>query len=822
MDLIEGYHQFIAPSHKELKDAETDLNQILMIKAYLGGVEAVREALEGAACTEKLFQWALDTCSQENLAPIISLIASSMELDAIYSKAPVDIRNNRLWAFKAEPKSVLEEFRMKYRDSTNDMHQYVEGISRTLQENLGVAPELRFLSDNHYYLRFQWSDVERELARQVAAAEGKDRVGTGYWRPLAFGGVVTVNGIRRKQHYDCQTLELIQRSSQIQRYADVVAAQSDRFVAELRIALLEHAETLLAVNEAMAVLDMICSFAHVATTQNYVRPTLSDSLVLKGARHPVLEVKKPNFVPNDVYSGDSGARLVFVTGGNMSGKSTFLKMIALMQIMMQVGSFVPATYAAMPICDTIYTRLSTEDKPESNMGTFAVEMAEMNAILRWAPPWTVMEQVLTSGRQSSRSSLVIVDELGRGTSTVEGFSIALSIAEELIKRKPRVFFATHFTELARVLNITRPKDILALHVVGDRTKEGDTTEISLPHTIASGPVKKEDYGLDLARRFFPNRVIKYADDAARFLREIKASTTAGPATRAAKQNKLILALPDLLKQAEQSSMDARALSSYIKRLQTEFTVRMSLADDAQNDGTDTDLEEAKRTAVLPHMESPSAEELELWNHKTDEAEQRVLGADLATVQAAMKRPYPMDDSSTYPCKREKPGRREATTLSRASPSQTVRGTPVNRSLLIEELRRNAATPRMSRTQTPSSLQSGLYNTSPSTADVTSPVLTATPPPMDVEMSMDGVLNSSHHLCQRLGGLQRAVSISSDSTAELTYAEDVDMAEADDPAASFENAAVLEVQPLEQFQPLRDWYARTEQTHGSEDEPMEGD
>jgi DNA mismatch repair protein MSH4 len=248
-------------------------------------------------------------------------------------------------------------------------------------------------------------------------------------------------------------LELIQRSSQIQRHADIVTTQSDTYVVDLKKALLEHAGCFLAVNEAVAVLDMLCSFAHLATSQNYVRPIIADNLVLKGARHPVIEVRRENFVPNDVYSGDHGARFQVVTGGNMSGKSTFIRTIALVQIMAQVGSFVPATYAAIPICDRLFTRLSTEDKPESNLGTFAVEMTEMNMILRY--PATDSHAFIHfpiadfMNRQVTRDSLVIIDELGRGTSTQEGLAIALSMSEELIKTECRVFFATHFTELGQ-------------------------------------------------------------------------------------------------------------------------------------------------------------------------------------------------------------------------------------------------------------------------------------------------------------------------------------------------------------------------------------
>lgn len=244
-------------------------------------------------------------------------------------------------------------------------------------------PELRLANDNHYYLRFQWSDVEREVVRQVGFAGNPKIPGVQHWRQRSIGGVEIVNGSRRKQHYYCQTIELIQMSSQIQRQADIVTAQSDKAVVELKSSLLDRAESLLALTEATAVLDMLASFAYLATTQNYVRPIISDSLVFKAARNPIVETRKTNFIANDVYSGDHDARFQVITGGNMSGKSTFIRSIALIQLMAQIGCFVPAQYAAIPICDRIFTRLSTEDKPESNLGTFAVEMAEMNMILRY-------------------------------------------------------------------------------------------------------------------------------------------------------------------------------------------------------------------------------------------------------------------------------------------------------------------------------------------------------------------------------------------------------------------------------------------------------
>ena len=191
-----------------------------------------------------------------------------------------------------------------------------------------------------------------------------------------------VNGVRKKNSYQCQTIELIQRSRGIQLQADIVTMQSDKVVIELKKSLSQYAGALLEVGESIATLDMLCSFVQLSTTQNYVRPIISDTLVLQQARHAIIDVRKANFIPNDSYSGNDLHRFQIVTGSNMSGKSTYIKSMALIQILAQMGCYVPAQHASVSICDRLFTRLSTEDKPESNLGTFAVEMREMNLILR--------------------------------------------------------------------------------------------------------------------------------------------------------------------------------------------------------------------------------------------------------------------------------------------------------------------------------------------------------------------------------------------------------------------------------------------------------
>ncbi|KAL2021370.1 hypothetical protein VTK56DRAFT_7235 [Thermocarpiscus australiensis] len=734
--LTGGHHQIVMPSHEELHGAEKDLNQVLMIKAYLGGIQALRETLEAANCTSQLCRWALEKCGHENTAPICDLIGETIEQDATYSKAPIDIRNNRLWAVKAEPNGVLERARQLYRERINEMHEYVEGLNKIFQGNDMV-------------------------------------VGVQHWRQRVVGGVEIVNATRRKQHYCCQTMELIQKSSQIQRQADIVTAQSDKFVIELKRSLVDHADSLLALSEATAVLDMLCSFTHLAMVQNYVRPIISDNLVLKAARHPVVEARKANFVPNDVYSGNQDARFQVITGGNMSGKSTFIRSIALIQIMAQIGSFVPAQYAAIPICDRLFTRLSTEDKPESNLGTFAVEMTEMNMILR----------------QVTKDSLVIIDELGRGTSTKEGLAIALAMSEKLIEKGCRVFFATHFTELARVLNSTKPSSVLNVHIVGKSMKACDTPRINLPHTIASGPVKNEDYGLDLARRFLPERVIKNAEQVCKFLIHRNASKRIGPATRAAKQKKLILALPDLLKQAYDSTMDGSALASYLKKLQTEFTIRMNMAADEDAGGGEDD-DNVDHTIERPALQKPSEEELEEWKKKCDAAERRVMHANMAGSQE-LKRPA--GDKSDRELRKRSKMDCEAESVSQP--------TPINRGAMIEQLRRETSTPS-NRDETPSS----------STMDIPEAYMDYTTEMPEPEGMTGKAIEQSNE--------QRAISISSDSSSDENEMEGIDDGY-DLPSTADKNSRAPSPesnQPLLRFQPLKEWYARGGQAGASSAEP----
>ncbi|MFZ1124831.1 MAG: DNA mismatch repair protein MutS [Candidatus Baltobacteraceae bacterium] len=199
----------------------------------------------------------------------------------------------------------------------------------------------------------------------------------------------------------------------------------------------ERVEELLASADAVAELDVACALAQIAAERGYVRPGFVESSTIDVAdgRHPVVEaLAGDNFVPNDLHLGAAQTRFVLLTGPNMGGKSTYLRQAALLVILAQIGAFVPARAMTLGVVDRIFTRIGAGDDLASGQSTFYVEMAEASNILR----------------RCTRRSLLLIDEVGRGTSTIDGLAIAQAICEYLLgleSQAPMVLFATHFHEL---------------------------------------------------------------------------------------------------------------------------------------------------------------------------------------------------------------------------------------------------------------------------------------------------------------------------------------------------------------------------------------
>ena len=245
----------------------------------------------------------------------------------------------------------------------------------------------------------------------------------------------------------------------------------------------ESAQAIARAASAVARVDVFCGLAQAAIDNGYVRPALNDGLAIriKDGRHPVVErvLGLGEYVPNDISLANDEARVVVLTGPNMAGKSTYIRQVALITLMAQVGSFVPASEASIGIVDRIFTRVGLQDDLATGQSTFMVEMVETAAILNQATP----------------RSLVVLDEIGRGTSTYDGLSIARSVIEHL-HNDPRLgcktLFATHYHELTQLASVLPGVRNFSVAV----TEEG--SDVVFLHRIVPGGADKS-YGVHVAR-----------------------------------------------------------------------------------------------------------------------------------------------------------------------------------------------------------------------------------------------------------------------------------------------------------------------------------
>ncbi len=279
------------------------------------------------------------------------------------------------------------------------------------------------------------------------------------------------------------TPELKEKEGQILEAQERIVALETRLFGELCQTIAGCAAELTDRADALAKLDALLSLANVAVTNNYTRPVVTDGggIVIRGGRHPVVEqaASESGFVPNDVVLNNRVEQVLIVTGPNMAGKSTYLRQVALIVLLAQIGSFVPADHAEIGLVDRIFTRVGAQDDIATGQSTFMVEMTETANILNHATP----------------RSLVILDEIGRGTSTYDGMAIARAIVEH-IHDHPRLgcktIFATHYHELTELENTLERVRNMRVDVV----EEGD--RVVFLHRVVPGGADRS-YGIHVAR-----------------------------------------------------------------------------------------------------------------------------------------------------------------------------------------------------------------------------------------------------------------------------------------------------------------------------------
>ena len=271
-----------------------------------------------------------------------------------------------------------------------------------------------------------------------------------------------------------------------------MALEYDLFI-DIRDKVREYIPMIQNISSVLSEVDVLLSFAVCAENNNYVRPVLTDkrSIYIKDGRHPVIEkVSKKDYVPNDVIM-DERVNVLLITGPNMSGKSTYMRMLACIGIMAQIGSFVPCKEAVMPIFDKIFTRIGASDDLVSGESTFMVEMKEANNAIS----------------NATENSLILFDELGRGTATYDGMSLAEAILEYIHDNiKAKTLFSTHYHELTSLDKKLR--NLRNVHVSAKEEKDN----IIFLHKIKPGAVDKS-YGIHVASLVnLPKSIINRANE----------------------------------------------------------------------------------------------------------------------------------------------------------------------------------------------------------------------------------------------------------------------------------------------------------------------
>ena len=377
-------------------------HDLLNLAASFENLPRLKELLGG--CGSKLIREQLR--SLDDLSDIRELILNSIDGDA-----PVSLRNGNMI------KKGADEEIDRLRDLRDNGKNWLIGMVEEEKKNTGIKTmKLGYNKVFGYYIEVsnaQTENVPDYFIRKQTLVNGERYI----------------------------TPKIKELEEQILTADTKVTDLEYEMFCKVRDEVGENCERVRATASAVAMIDVLCSLAAVAEERGYVMPTVtnSDRIVIKDGRHPVVEAlnRSALFIPNDADLDNRENQIAIITGPNMAGKSTYMRQIAVITLMAQMGSFVPAASAEIGIVDRIFTRVGASDDLSSGDSTFMVEMKEVAYILD----------------NATRSSLIILDEIGRGTSTYDGLSIAWAVVEHIADVKKcgaKTLFATHYHELTEL------------------------------------------------------------------------------------------------------------------------------------------------------------------------------------------------------------------------------------------------------------------------------------------------------------------------------------------------------------------------------------
>ncbi|KAJ8102776.1 muts domain V-domain-containing protein [Lipomyces tetrasporus] len=576
------------PTKPSIKFSEQRINDIILLKQSISCIPTTAAAVH--SCHSDLLVAIRELCAHESIRLVRNLIDECINEDCQWAKTPVELRNQRCFAVKQGRNGLLDVARRSYKEVTEDVMAL---IARMKEEYLLDDLESRFEIARGYYLRLSIGARENAGERPLL--------------PEIFVNQVVV----KRQYLECTTMELIKLNAKLRDALTEIMLMSDETVESLIENVRMQIPALYKACEGIAMLDMLVSFAHLTTASEklYTRPRFDQSgpdgtglLAVKDARHPIKEIvmmkKGCRFVENDVYASKETSRFQIITGTNMSGKSTYLKQVALLCIMAQIGSFVPAEHATFPIFRALHSRVSTDEGADAAISGPAISASTAgagtgaNASSTFS---TDMREAAFILQNVTNHSLIIIDEMGRGSSVRDGLAITIAISEVLVDSNATIFFSTHFLEVAEILGGRVGVANLHMRVDMQDASAGGVGKLKMLYKIADGRNSSSPhYGLKLAGVLpFPRTMLRRATEIADSLAATGAATRrAGEQASLARKRKAVqevfVSLRSLYefcesKFGDEDGEDEKALAhndkmlaTWLARLQEEFVNKMSL------------------------------------------------------------------------------------------------------------------------------------------------------------------------------------------------------------------------------------------------------
>ncbi|KAF5477515.1 hypothetical protein F2P56_004148 [Juglans regia] len=442
------------------------ISSIILLKTALDALPLLSKVLKDA----KSFLLAniyKSVCENEKYASIKKRIGEVIDEDVLHARVPFVARTQQCFAVKAGIDGLLDLARRSFCDTSEAIHN----LANKYREDFKL-PNLKLPFNNRqgFYFSIPQKDVQGKL-------------------PNKF-----IQVLKHGNNIHCSTLELASLNVRNKSAAAECYIRTEVCLEALLDAIREDVSLLTLLAEVLCLLDMIVnSFAHTISTKpvdRYTRPEFTDNgpMAIDAGRHPILESIHNDFIPNNLFLSEA-SNMVIIMGPNMSGKSTYLQQVCLIVILAQIGCYVPAHFSTLRVVDRIFTRMGAVDNLESNSSTFMTEMKETAFVTQ----------------NVSERSLIVMDELGRATSSSDGFAIAWSCCEYLLPLKAYTIFATHMENLSELATIYPNVKILHFQV------DIRNNRLDFQHQLKDGPRRVPHYGLLLAEvAGLPSSVIETA------------------------------------------------------------------------------------------------------------------------------------------------------------------------------------------------------------------------------------------------------------------------------------------------------------------------